>query len=525
MSDNTRADIRDTSFAHLIPHNTLAIQAFSEVCDALQRQPQQFDHHAQFIVRHGDATTALLPSARGDFNRASKLPKIGWRAGYGRAWHASKTGNVDLLLATTKYGKLRGNHAVFSFTKDGILTVAARHMDPGVQVGTDLVTASDLPRALTGRREYLIILGDLVYKFKYVVPQNRAEDAQRRTDLAEYFKNVLELPSPHEMVSATPSERDMIISNWTVHSIVGIGGQATIRAASWHRGGKTAGLKLMTRVEANGLVDQEVSAYRRMKRDLNGIKHKQYVMQIEDLIYEHGGERFTRRGDIYMFWTPLARGDFSSLILNRPAESSSPPLQREQLLTLFSQVLQGLCALHTAGWLHRDIKPQNLGIVSLDPPTAVVLDLGQALCVHEDPLHGLPAVPGTCGTIGYLAPELETVPGSYGQPVDVWALACVGLELFSGGLPWKRRFNPWRRVEADDRGFEKQQAVAAFDNCHRRLAAAAGDSLEALLASMLELSAEKRVSLSSAVTHNALTCTEELDIEPRTGDKRHFAES
>ncbi|KAK5011818.1 hypothetical protein LTR28_012289 [Elasticomyces elasticus] len=522
MSDHARADIRDISFAHLIPHNTLAIQAFSEVCDALQRQPQQFQHHARFIVRQGDAPTALFPSARGNSNRASstdsdatvasdsaiwdlpvpkvwtgylalslktsrEIPKIGWRAGYGRAWHASKTGNVDLLLATTKCGKLRGNHAVLLFTRDGILTVAARHMDPGVQVGTDLVTTSDLPRALTGRREYLIILGDL-----YIVPRNRAEDAQRRTDLAEYFKNVLDLPSPHEMVSATPSERDMIIGNWTVHSIVGIGGHATIRAASWHRGGKTAGLKLMTRVEANGLVDQEVFAYRRMKRDLNGIKDMQHVMQIEDVIYEHGGERFTRRGDVYMFWTPLARGDFSSLILNRPAENSSPPLQREQLLTLFSQVLRGLCTLHAAGWVHCDIKPQNLGIVSLDPRTAVILDLGQALCVREDPLHALPAVPGTCGTVGYLAPELETVPGSYGQPVDVWALACVGLELFSGGLPWKRRYNPWRRVKDDEQGFEKQLAVAAFDDCHRRLAAAAGDSLEALLASMLEPSADER---------------------------------
>lgn len=66
--------------------------------------------------------------------------------------------------------------------------------------------------------------------------------------------------------------------------------------------------------------------------------------------------------------------------------------------------LLGLKVMHDCGWLHRDLKPANIGLIGR-PCRSVLLDLSTSRRIQAGGL--LRPVPGTVGTINYLAPELE----------------------------------------------------------------------------------------------------------------------
>lgn len=106
---------------------------------------------------------------------------------------------------------------------------------------------------------------------------------------------------------------------------------------------------------------------------------------------------------------------------------------------IFRDALLGLEFLHINGWLHRDIKPQNIGVIPSNPPRAVLLDIGQAAFLKNNLLEGLP---GNGGTINYLAPEREM--SAYDHGVDVWSMGIIGFELSYGRHPFRFAVNPWR---------------------------------------------------------------------------------
>ena len=66
---------------------------------------------------------------------------------------------------------------------------------------------------------------------------------------------------------------------------------------------------------------------------------------------------------------PLAIGDFLTVNLSEVALST--------IIKLIRGPLQGLQALHKAGYMHRDVSIKNLLVMSLDPPQAVLCDYGK----------------------------------------------------------------------------------------------------------------------------------------------------
>ena len=105
----------------------------------------------------------------------------------------------------------------------------------------------------------------------------------------------------------------------------------------------------------------------------------------------------------------LLKGESFSALLRREA-----PLDEERTAILFRQVLSALAAAHSAGVVHRDIKPGNIFVT--ESPTlgtiAKVLDFGVAKRAEDDtaPLTR----PGDLvGTLSYMAPEQ-----AYGAVLD-----------------------------------------------------------------------------------------------------------
>src|SRR5207237_660441 len=72
---------------------------------------------------------------------------------------------------------------------------------------------------------------------------------------------------------------------------------------------------------------------------------------------------------------------------------------------LIIQVLEGLTAVHAAGVVHRDVKPENVLVdTTMTPSQARLSDFGIARLTRGPSLTRLT---GLIGTPGYLAPELS----------------------------------------------------------------------------------------------------------------------
>jgi serine/threonine protein kinase len=110
--------------------------------------------------------------------------------------------------------------------------------------------------------------------------------------------------------------------------------------------------------------------------------------------------------------------------------AGSGTLSGEELVRVITEVGAGLDALHEAGIVHRDIKPQNI-LFSADG-TAMLTDFGLA----KGRAYTVLTKPGqVMGTLDYLAPEL--IRGNPATPqTDVYALGCVAFECIAGRAPF-----------------------------------------------------------------------------------------
>jgi serine/threonine protein kinase len=114
-------------------------------------------------------------------------------------------------------------------------------------------------------------------------------------------------------------------------------------------------------------------------------------------------------------------------------ESLRERLQREYALDLRTalwvarQTADGLAALHRAGFVHGDVKPENVRII--DAGTAVLVDLGFAHRPGDAAGTGGDYV---LGTANYLAPELTRADPADGYPADWFSFGVTVAEALSG---------------------------------------------------------------------------------------------
>mgnify|MGYP002803598696 FL=1 len=116
---------------------------------------------------------------------------------------------------------------------------------------------------------------------------------------------------------------------------------------------------------------------------------------------------------------PLNLSQYMRKVLKGPFESLQPA---------FRQVLQGVAHCHRQGYMHRDLKPQN---ILVDGERFKITDFG--LARRFQPLHiGRGPITKFVVTLWYRAPELILMDRRqcmYGQGVDIWSLGCILAEM------------------------------------------------------------------------------------------------
>src|SRR5207248_8129153 len=96
-------------------------------------------------------------------------------------------------------------------------------------------------------------------------------------------------------------------------------------------------------------------------------------------------------------------------------------------------LLSALARIHAAGFIHRDIKPDN--IVRRPDGRLVVLDLGLARKIPTDPDDPTRANVQV-GSLEYMAPEQLAAASTIDARADLYGFGCVLFELCAGRPPF-----------------------------------------------------------------------------------------
>jgi serine/threonine protein kinase len=129
---------------------------------------------------------------------------------------------------------------------------------------------------------------------------------------------------------------------------------------------------------------------------------------------------------------------------NLTRERSFYPLSSVQ--ALLEQAAAGLDAAHASGFVHGDVKPENI-LLSGDRSRAFLSDFGMSnvFAIQERFTTRVPGEPG--GTTAYLSPE-QISENQQTALSDIYAFAMVAYELLTGKLPFDQELPTFKQMMA-----------------------------------------------------------------------------
>jgi serine/threonine-protein kinase len=216
-----------------------------------------------------------------------------------------------------------------------------------------------------------------------------------------------------------------IDNRYEVVKRLGEGGMSYVYEAKDLTRGETIAIKILS-----PKLSADTSSVQRLRREAGlamRLEHP-HVCKILRL-----GE--TEDGLIYLVM-PYLKGELLS-----DREGKAGPLSIPQGVEWLGQMCSGLHHAHQLHIVHRDLKPENVMICPGpdDREIAVVMDFGLAKENRADPsMAKLTATGIILGTPEFMSPEQIR-----GRPIDarsdIYALAIVAFEMFTGKLPFSGR--------------------------------------------------------------------------------------
>jgi len=208
---------------------------------------------------------------------------------------------------------------------------------------------------------------------------------------------------------------DVIGGRYEILLLLGEGGMGAVYKALDREVERTVALKLIRPELASN-----PSILARFKQELltaHQVTHKN-VIRIYDLGEAEGVKFITME---YVEGSDLRR----ILVDN----GKLPP---ERAIETIRQVCKALDAAHTAGVIHRDLKPQNI-MQEAKTGRILVMDFGLARTIEGD---GMTQTGALLGTIEYMSPE-QSMGKSLDQRSDIFAVGLIFYELLTGKTPYK----------------------------------------------------------------------------------------
>uniref|UniRef100_A0A8C0K496 mitogen-activated protein kinase n=1 Tax=Canis lupus dingo TaxID=286419 RepID=A0A8C0K496_CANLU len=194
---------------------------------------------------------------------------------------------------------------------------------------------------------------------------------------------------------------------------VGSGAYGAVCCAIDKRSGEKVAIKKLSRP-----FQSEIFA-KRAYRELQLLKHMQHENVIGLLDVFTPASSLRSFHDFYLVM-PFMQTDLQKIM--------GMEFSEDKIQYLVYQMLKGLKYIHSAGVVHRDLKPGNLAVN--EDCELKILDFG--LARHADA-----EMTGYVVTRWYRAPEVILSWMHYNQTVDIWSVGCIMAEMLTGKTLFK----------------------------------------------------------------------------------------
>ena len=209
--------------------------------------------------------------------------------------------------------------------------------------------------------------------------------------------------------------KDVYGGRYEVLGRAGAGGMAEVYRARDELLGREVALKVLSERFAHD--SSFIERFRREAQSAANLSHPNIVS-----LYDYGSDD----GSYFIVMEYIDGQAVSEII------ASEAPLLPERAADIASDVAGALQRAHTAGLVHRDIKPGNIMITSNGQTKVTDFGIARALGHGEQTMTQTGMV---IGTASYLSPEQ-----AQGNPVDarsdVYSLGCVLYEMLTGRVPF-----------------------------------------------------------------------------------------
>ncbi len=209
------------------------------------------------------------------------------------------------------------------------------------------------------------------------------------------------------------------IPGYDMIKILGRGGMGTVMLAREQSSGRAVAIK--TLLPEVAVSDQAIKRFMREIDVAAALQHPHIVGFID---------RGTHNGVVYLVTEYVMGMDAAKL-----ADSRGGRLPYQETVQIVAQALDALAFAHGKGYIHRDIKDQNILVQGSWPEySAKLTDFGLAKSFTQTGMSGVTMAGDVAGTFAYMPPEQIRDFANVRPSSDIYAMGMTTYSLLTGAI-------------------------------------------------------------------------------------------